>query len=83
MNTQTRLSELDAERLANLRVRQQLLTEQAQRFEERLVATYGNPDEGMSIGADNSITRTPRPPAPPAVEVPAPNGKGARKPGNR
>jgi hypothetical protein len=77
MNTQTKLTELDATKLANLRLRQQLLTNEAQQFERDLFLAYGNPDEDIAIGADNSVTRTPRQP-----EV-KPKGKGARKPGNR
>lgn len=77
MNTQQRLSELDATKLANLRLRQQLLTNDAQAFEAQLFAAYGNPNEEFSIGGDNSIMRTPKP----AVVVP--KGKGTRKPSNR
>lgn len=76
MNTQQRLSELDATKLANLRLRQQLLTNESQAFEAHLMATYANADEAIAIGLDNSITRTPRPPAPVARP---PKGKGKPK----
>lgn len=78
MNTQTRLSELDATKLANLRLRQQLLTNEAQAFERDLFAVYGNPGEDFAIQADGSIARSPAAAAPVA-----PKGKGTRKPGGR
>jgi hypothetical protein len=77
MRTQTRLNELDATKMANFRLREQLLVNEYAVFKAQLMATYGNPDEDMQIAPDNSIIRQPRP-APPA-----PKGKGARKPGNR
>lgn len=69
MNTQSKLTELDATKLANLRLRQQLLTNEVQAFEAELKATYMNPGEDMSLNLDNTITRTPRP---------ASNGKGKK-----
>lgn len=93
MNAQTHVSELDSTKLANLRLRKQLLEQEAQRlgveaqaFERELFATYGNPDEDFKIGSDRSITRTPAPKpvtTPAAVAPVAPKGKGARKPGGR
>jgi hypothetical protein len=80
MKTQTRLTELDATKLANLRLRQQLLTNEAQALDRELLAAYSNPDEDVRLNPDNTLTRTPRPVAAPA---PAPKGKGARKTGNK
>lgn len=74
MNSQAKLSELDATKLANLRLRQQLLTNEAQQFERDLFAAYGNPGETLSIGGDGTLTRTPDAPA-----APAPKGKGKAK----
>ncbi len=68
MKTQTHLSELDATKLANLRLRQEVLNRDYQALCAELVATYGNPGEELSVGPDNALVRK----APPA---PAPKGK--------
>lgn len=81
MKTQVKVTELDATKLANLRLRQQLLNNEGQAFERELFATYGNPGEDFKVGGDGSITRVPA--ATPAPGEKAPKGKGARKPGGR
>lgn len=72
MKTQTHISELDATKLANLQLRQQLLAAEVQAFQAQLFVGYGNEGERIAIQADNSIVRTPK-------EKPAPVGKKARK----
>ena len=64
MNTQPKLSELDATKLVNFQLRQQILTAERRAFEAQIVAAYGNPDEEIAIGNDGSIIRKPRQPVP-------------------
>lgn len=68
MNTQAKLSDLDAATLSNFNLRQRVLTLERQAFEKQIAATYGNPDEDLFVAPDSSITRKPRPPAAPASE---------------
>lgn len=72
MKTQTHISELDATKLANLQLREQLLKTEFRAFLGHVFAEYGNDGELVAIQADNSIVRTPK-------EKPAPVGKKARK----
>jgi hypothetical protein len=65
MNTQIKLSDLDAAILSNFNLRQRVLTLERQAFEAKIMADYGNPDEELAVGTDNSITRRPREPAVP------------------
>lgn len=67
MNTQSRLSDLDRTKLANLQLRQQLLTNEAETFQRDIFSAYGNAGERLGIGVNGELTRTPE--APPPVPV--------------
>jgi len=64
MNTQSKLTELDRTKLANLQLRQQLLNNEAEQFQRDLFAAYGNPGENLHLGVNGELTRTPVPPPP-------------------
>lgn len=71
MNEQTKLSEVDSLRLANLTLRGQLVERDRQivaletkLFQMQVHAAYGNPGEAIEITSDNRLIRTPRPPVP-------------------
>lgn len=52
MNTQTKLSELDATKLALWKTRERLFVQERDAFYGELLARYGNPDEGLSVADD-------------------------------
>lgn len=61
MNTQTKLSELDAMKLQNFLLRKQMLSGEEQAFGAQLFAAYGNEGEHMEIHPDGGIARTQAP----------------------
>jgi len=67
MNTQTHLSPTDSAELEAYRKRQRQLDREVRGFFSELMATYGNPGEGLAVGPDGAtLIRTP----PPAAESP-------------
>ncbi len=66
MNEQAMLSEVDALRMANLQLRQQLVQKDAaivaletRLFQQQVHATYGNPRELIEIMPDGALSRRP------------------------
>jgi hypothetical protein len=79
MNTQTKLSELDAMKLANLRLRQQLLNNEVETFFRDVFAAYGNPGEQLALADNGDLVRKPEAhPAPPAPAAKAKAKKAAK-----
>lgn len=60
MKTQTKLSELDALKLTNIQLRQQLIAGELQAFQVYVAVEYGNEGETVGVQADGGIVRTPK-----------------------